>query len=832
MATSPPCALSVHPVRVLRLLLVVCALATTATAGSRARAIRRAGPIAIDGRLDEVAWSAAPVHTGFTQRFPKDGVPAALATKFAVLYDDTAVYVGVWADDPEPARIRRLLTRRDVDVLADAVAVGIDSYQDRRTAYVFQLNAAGVQRDMLLFDDTKSDDTWDAVWTGDVAVTSSGWTAEFRIPLNQLRFATRDQHAWGLQVFRTVARTQEQAAWSPWPRSSDQTVSRFGVVDGIEKLGAARRVELLPYATGGIEANATDTDGRGNAGLDAELGIGPAFTLSATINPDFGQVEADPSQVNLSADELFFAERRPFFLEGVDLFKLPIGNGDNAVEGAFYSRRIGDILGAAKLTGKTSSGWSVGVLDAITGGDTPTNYAVARIKRDFNEGATMVGLSATSVVRLFDDPEVHDRAYTAGLQLQHRWADGAWTAKLDTVGSYVHGTTEAIAATQRSNRHLYQRPDATNAMFDPTRTSLSGVGATWQIGRLGDTKHWRYGTGGDLRTIGLELNDLGFQTYSDRAIPYIWAQVREDAPDDEVLNWQINADVYAVTTLEPRVLERGLECNASAQFANYWSLSGGCNIIARVADPVALRGGASLRLDPRAQGYVNLTTDTRKRLWLSLGAYGGREPKPDQIDGGLDLGATIQARSNVDLYVGPSIFIRNDPMQYVAETMDTTGTPHFVFARVRQRVTSMTIRVNWTFSPRLALQAYAQPFIATGRYSELKDVDTPGARDFADRFTPIHGTRYTLDDNVYSVRTDDGGTFQFERPDFAFRQLRSTVVLRWEYRPGSPLFAIWSHGRTSEGIDGRYDLGRDLDRLTDARGEDVVMLKLNYWLGL
>ncbi|HEX3480602.1 MAG TPA: DUF5916 domain-containing protein, partial [Kofleriaceae bacterium] len=360
----------------------------------RAHATRRTGAIAVDGRLDEATWQAAPKHSGFIQRFPQDATPPSVDTRFAIVYDDDAIYVGVWADDPQPDLIRALLTRRDVDAPADAITVAFDSYHDRRTAYAFQLNAAGVQRDMLLFDDTSSDDTWDAVWTGNVAVTASGWTAEYRIPLSQLRFASADRQEWGFQILRVIGRTGEQDSWSPWPRSTPQVVSKFGVVDGITHLGDRTRLELLPYATTGIDRLPVDTgdplnrtyDWRRGIGLDLKYGLGPAFTLSATINPDFGQVEADPSKINLSGSELFFAEKRPFFLEGADLFKLPIGNSDNSPEGAFYSRRIGaappapdtdyqylrtptatTIYGAAKLTGKTADHWSVGALDAVTG---------------------------------------------------------------------------------------------------------------------------------------------------------------------------------------------------------------------------------------------------------------------------------------------------------------------------------------------------------------------------------------------------------------------------------------------------------------------------------
>ncbi len=847
-------------------------------AAVRAHAVRRTGPIAIDGKLDEPAWTTAPRQTGFVQRFPKDGVPADHETSFAVLYDDEALYVGVWAADPEPGRIKALLTRRDVDSPADSVTIGIDSYHDRRTAYVFQLNAAGVQRDMLLFDDQGQDDTWDAVWTGNAAIDEHGWTAEFRIPLDQLRFDGSESHEWGFQILRTVGRSAEQSTWSPWPRSTPAIVSRFGIVDGIEHLQQGRRLELLPYATGGVDVAPVDAGDplndhvstRRNVGLDLKYGLGPAFTLSATINPDFGQVEADPSQVNLSPFELFFAEKRPFFLEGVDLFKLPIGNSDGTVETQFYSRRIGavpltpdgtyqytelttptTIYGAAKLSGKTRDGWSIGVLDAVTGPESEgliddsgartdpqvaalTNYAVGRVKRDFRDGKTSVGMSATAVDRSLDGTALaattRDQAYTAGLQVQHRWDNDAWQINFHTVGSWIHGSEDAIAATQQDSNHFYQRPDATDVAFDPHRTSLSGLGATWLGGMLGDTKHWRFGFGGDLRTPGLELDDAGFQTGSDRVIPYLWGQYRVDEPSSRLLNWQFNSDVFTVSNFEPLLNFYGIEGNVNAQLTNYWNLGLGYNVQGSGWDQVALRGGAALRTNPNASLFAFVSTDSRKPVRIDLNANAYRDWTADAINGGISIGATIQARSNIDLYLGPSWYARVDPLQYVAEADDATGTPHYVFATIHQTTASMTTRVNWTFSPHLSLQVYAQPFIASGRYSQLKDVNNPHAAVFSDRFHVLQGTDYAIHDGTVFV--DYGGMYSFDRPDFDIRQLRSTVVLRWEYRPGSTVFAIWNHGQTSTSDDGRFQPGHDLAGLLKANEENLVMIKANYWIGL
>jgi len=860
-------------------------LASTAIASAqdqpkavRAHAVRRTCEVTIDGALDEPCWAKAPKQGGFVQHFPTFGAKPDHETTFAMMFDDAAVYVGVWSTDDHPELIRALLTRRDVDAVADEVLIAFDSYHDHRTAYAFQLNAAGVQRDMLLYDDQNSDDTWDAVWTGDSKITATGWTAEFRIPLNQLRYAGGEPD-WGFQILRQVGRTQEQSTWSPWPRNAPQVVSKFGELDGLDQLQPKPRLELLPYATGGFDAPPGGTGDplnskiapKGGVGLDLKYGLGPAFTLSASINPDFGQVEQDPSAVNLSPNQLFFAERRPFFLEGTDLFKLFIGNSDNGPEGQFYSRRIGaapdvpnvpynyvqqpdatTIYGAAKLTGKTPGGWSVGVLDAVTGGESvdyidlnnqtvksavavPTNYAVGRIKRDFADGNVSTGLSFTAVDRALGDSglaaSLADQAYTAGAQIQSRWWDNAWVANASFVSSYVHGSQDAMALLQESNRHLFQRPDATDVSFDPTRTSMDGFGLSYKIGRFGDTKHWSWLFGGDLRSPGLELNDIGYQNSSDRWIPFLWGQYHDNDPGPQLLNWNISADVFEVNNFEPTIESKGLESNGNMQLQNYWNVGYYASIQSAGWDPVALRGGPMLRTNPSANFNLGIVTDQREKVWFSLNTFGNWDWTAEETQGEVDLAATIQARPNLDLMLGPSFMERDDPMQYVAGTTDTTGGLHYLMASIHQVTASMTIRLDWTFSPHLTLQAYAQPFVGTGRYFDYKDVDNPHAANFRDRFHVLTGSQIVESNDVEYV--DYNGYYDFSRPDFAFLQLRSTVVLRWEYLPGSTVFVIWNHGRTNSLDDGRFLPGHDFNELaTNTPGDNLVMVKVNYWIGL
>ncbi len=866
----------------------VGARAATASAqgdGVRSAAHRLGGPIAIDGHLDDAGWVDVPLTHGFVQRFPDAGKPPSHDTSFRVAYDDHALYVAIHLDDDHPDLIRGLLTRRDQNSASDWALVGIDSYHDRRTAFVFGVNPANVQRDMILFDDSQQDDSWDAVWSSASAIDAHGWSAELRIPLSQLRFAAQDRAEWGFQVQRVVARTGEESVWSPWPRSVPQVVSSFGTLGGLDGLAPARRLEVLPYATGGGELleEIDDSDpfaararARGNLGLDARYGLTSAITLAATLNPDFGQVEADPSQVNLSANELFFPEKRPFFLEGNDIFRYSIAQGDGgeATESLFYSRRIGaephgdpegayvdrptstTIYGAVKVSGKTRNGWSVGVLDAVTGEERAkvddgagvrtrpiveplANYAVGRLKKDFREGRTSVGGALTAVHRAVRgtglEDELRDQAYAAGAQIEHRFGpDDLWEANLRLAGSWIHGTPEAIADVQTSIRHLYQRPDQDQLRFDPTRTSLAGAAAMYELGKFSGG-HWGYGVGGDARTPGFEVNDLGFQRNANYALQWGFVQYRDDEPTDHVLGWNVNLNVFGFADLSPRLLTAGGDVSGNVTLANHWNAGGGLNLESNNRDPRALRGGPALRDDPSGNLWLFVGTDPRKRASGSLNVNASRKPANGSWSYGVNAGVTIQARSNLDVFVGPTLSVSEDDSQYIDEVVQASDqSTHYVFGRIHQVVTGLTMRANWTFTPRLSLQAYAMPFIAAGAYANLKEAAMTHARDYGQRFRAYGPGEVATADDVVSIDRDRDGAadYAFEKPDFDVRQLNSTVVLRWEYRPGSAAFLIWSHAREGSTTDGQFRLGADLGALGDAPGEHVVMVKVNYWIGL
>jgi hypothetical protein len=867
-------ALALHP---------VAAHAQDGGSASRASAHRRIGAIVIDGRLDEPAWRDCAFERGFVQRFPDPGAPPVHDTKFCVAFDDDAIYVAVRAADDQPDLIRGLLTRRDNMSPSDWITIGVDSYHDRRTAFVFGINPADVQRDLIVYDDQQIDDSWDAVWRARTTIDAGGWTAEFRIPLSQLRFSAEDLQSWGLQVERSVARSDEHDVWSPSPPSSQRVVSRYGTLDGVTGLTPARRVELLPYITGGgaFEELGDTPDpfvrgarARYGGGLDLKVGFGSAFTLSATINPDFSQIEADPSQISLSAVEPLFSEKRPFFLDGVDLFQFSLGQAGRSTATMFYSRRIGaaphgdvssylysdapkstTIYGAVKLSGKTSSGWSVGLLDAVTGQEIArvqdgsgaqsrpivepvSNHAIARVWKDLRDGHTSVGGELTAVARQLDDPglaaTLHDQAYTGGLQLQHRFgADDQFESDVRLIGSWVHGAPAAIRRTETNLIHLYQRPDQGYLHLDPRARSLAGSAILGELGRF-QGPGWRYGTGFDMKSPGLEINDIGFQRQSDYLMYWALLEYHDDVPGDWLLAWSASGNATLVTDYQPLVEKLEAAASAAATLHNHWVLGGGLDVKGERWNPGALRGGPALREDTSYILSAQITSDTRKTISGDLNLGASWKPTSSSWSTTMTAGATARVRSNIELFLGPSIQLAADDSQYVRQLPDLGGTTRYVFGRINDVVTSLTLRANWTFSPHLSLQIYAMPFIATGHYSKFKEAADTHARDYAARFH-VFGDAYELvgGDTVMADRDGDGAfDYSFTRPDFTLRQLNSNAVLRWEYRPGSAVFLIWSRSSAGSDIgDGSYRFVTDLSELTRQPGQDVVMAKLNLWLG-
>jgi hypothetical protein len=853
------------------------------------QAVRTTSELRIDGRLDEEAWAAAPVASDFVQQRPQPGAVPSERTEVRLLYDDRNLYVGMRMYDARPDSIAAQLGRRDATGLySDWAHVVIDSYFDRRTAFRFSATPRGVVRDVMHFDDTNEDGGWNAVWEVATSLDSLGWTAEFRIPFSQLRFSTdgRQELRWGINFIRDIARRDERSYWSPILPEVPGLVSRFGELHGLAGIPAPRRMEIVPYALGRLSrvpGDPADPYFRSNdlgrdVGVDLMYGLG-ALTLNATLNPDFGQVEVDPAVVNLSAFETFYPERRPFFLEGADIFRFGINVGDGGPETLFYTRRIGRapqgglpadarfasvpsasrILGAGKLSGKPA-GWSVGALGALTareraefhtvGGDRGdvvvaplTGYWVGRLSRDFAAGRSGIGGMATALHRETHDNLrfLTDRAYSGGLDARHRFGDGNYQLEAWVSGSAVHGDTLAIQRLQRAPGRYFQRPDAQHLTYDPARTEMYGAAADVSVARIGGG-NWRYGAMAHLKSPGFEVNDLGFQQSADLSFVAAYAGRISFQPRGAFRNWGIFGNTYHGFSTGREHLLSGVNLNGNFELTSGWSGWLGAEHALPALSTDLLRGGPAIRTAPRTNWWGGLNTDRRKPMSLSVGVNGNQRHE----SGGYFLGITpsVSARPSprLNLSMGPSLSRNVDPAQWVA-LRSVGGEPEYVFARIEQTTVSLNTRLNATFTPRLTLELFAQPFVSAGDYSDFKRVDDPRGRRFADRFHQfgpgeIRMRVDTLGEPVlvqgrrmYDVLRGGTAAYSVADPSFNVRSLRGNAVLRWEYRPGSTLFLVWQQQRSGFEPIGDFRFGRDAGAIFSEPPSNVFLVKASWWVG-
>jgi hypothetical protein len=842
-------------------------------------AIRVAAEVTIDGRLDDPSWADADVATGFVQYQPDPGAPPSQRTVVRVLYDDDAIYVGARLYDSAPDSIVARLARRDEGGFSDWFYVAIDSYFDRRTAFSFGVNPRAVKIDRQYSDDAVEDVGWDAVWDAATAIDAEGWVAELRIPLSQLRFSAGGdgEQVWGVNFRRYLARADETSDWSPVPRGGGAFVSRAGDLQGLTDLAPRRRLEIQPYVLAGVRrAPGDDTSPffeptalTSTAGADVRYGVTSDLTLSATLNPDFGQVEADPSVLNLSGFETFFPERRPFFLEGAEIFR-PVFP---ALPTIFHSRRIGrapqgsppdqavhasapeatTILGAAKLTGKTADGWSVGLFDAVTTrerarfvdptgthGARPveplTNYGALRLARDFDRGQGALGLLATSTNRALPATDELDflpaSAYVAGLDGHRRFGGGRYQVAASLFGSRVAGSAAAIDDIQRSPVHRANRPDARHAGYDPSRTELLGYSANVRAEKRDG--HWRFVVEGRTRSPGFEVNDLGFLGRADQASTFGHGWFDQFRPGRVFRRWRVDVASWANVTFGGERLWTGAEAWGEAQFHNRWTVAGGAGYDLPRLDVDALRGGPAIHAESRWWRWLRFSTDPTKSVNVEGGGAFDRERTTGGWIGGVNATINLRPSDRLGLALGPALERNVNPWQFVANR-DAGDGRHYVRGHLEQTTAWLTLRAAYTFTPDLSLQVYAQPFVSAGSYGDFRRVASPRDDAFETRFTRYEASAVMRDPVAggYAVDADGNGSadFTFDDPDFTFRELRSNVVLRWEYRPGSALFLVWSQGRAHADGGGRFRLGRDLADLLSAPGTNTVMVKLSYWLG-
>lgn len=851
----------------------------------RASAVLRTAPIELDGKLDDAFWQTVPVIDQLHQYRPTEGAAPTNRTEIRIAYDDEAIYVGARMFDDQPDKIVGRLARRDSHTGSDYILIQFDPYHNHNGDASFSLNPAG-----LRWDGGNGDQSWDPVWQGKAQVDSLGWTAEMRIPFSQLRFRPGSSEPWGFQIERFTNRLNEYDVFSFWRASESGGPSRWGHIDGIAAPSKVPgRFELLPYLAtqanlNGGEIDATDPftskrEGTARIGADLKYQLTSTLTLSATINPDFGQAEVDPAVVNLSAFETFFDEKREFFIEGRDKFRFGglwcfscsnasslnmvatrrIGRTPQAVNLAHANSDYADvpsettILGAAKLTGRTSAGWNIGVLNAVTAREKAelqlganrlqqevepaTNYFVGRVSRDLENGNLKIGAIATSVVRNFDDVQLADQlnrhSEAVGVDAEYWWANRTYHLMAQAAFTNISGDPDAVLRAQRSSARYYQRPDRDGGpKLDPTLTALRGFGSYIRMAKDGGNLRWE--TSLNTRTSGFENNDISTMSRAD----FIWMNANVNR------RWTQPGSFYRSAALtfggqtefnyDGDRTGAQVHMNGWIELPNYWSTGFWSTVRPESFDDRRTRGGPVVRRPTERNAEVWINSNENKAFsasafaWLNTQTDGGRTR-------GLGGEVSWKPASNVSISAGPHLSHSTKLTQYVRAVDDATRTAFFgkryVFSDLEAKTLSMNTRLNVTFTPSMSLQLFAQPFISGNAFDNFNEYARP--RDLEKLVYGQDVGTITYNGKDVTVDPDGAGpaeTFSFRDPDFTFRSLRGNAVFRWEYKPGSTLFLVWTQNRSSQDIDGDLDFSRDRRALFTSPADNVFLIKVNYWL--
>jgi hypothetical protein len=820
---------------------------------ARAVAIRAAAPPVLDGKEDDAIWRTAPVIDGFQQFAPANGGAPSFHTVARIAYDDRYLYVLVRCYDPHPDSISAFLSRRDVRTQSDRVKIMIDSYHDRRSGYELAVNPKGVKSDFYTFNDSEEDPSWDGVWDVATSIDAEGWVAEYRVPFSQMRFPRGRDHVFGLGIVRDIARINERDSWPLIHRDRAGIASQFGELTGIAGLGTPRHLEVMPYL---VTKNITTTTPelayghaqKVTAGADVKYGVTSNLTLDATVNPDFGQVEADPAVLNLSAFETFYQEKRPFFIEGAGIFRFDLHCQGGGCSGLFYSRRIGrapeitdssttallptntTILGAAKLTGRTQHGLSVGILDAATQREVGslrqtiepgTNYFVGRLQQEMGDGNGNVGVMLTGVNRRLDDfaaDSLRRTAYSGGLDFRREFHSHDYRLSGYLVKSQVAGSPSAIALTQANSTHYYQKPGDGEA-YDTTRTSLGGDAERLSFEKVNGT--FQFFEGFNRYSPGFEVNDIGFLTEAGEQRQTTWVGVNLLRPTRFYRQLFLNAVQHnqwsSVRLSASDLTDNDAGLNADAELTNSWwaHVNLTTHRFLPVFDDRASRGGPALRRVQFTDAYLGLEGDPRLRLLPSIGAYGWRARGAQSWGYGVDPSVAFRVSSSFTATLAPHFEHNSDNNQWVDNLIADGGADtSYTFGHLEQNTVSLTARMDYTLTPTLSLQLYAQPFASSGRYTNWRELADPRNANYGLRYKP-YGT------------PEGAAEYNFDVAEF-----RSNVVLRWEYRAGSTLYAVWTQGRSFENDGaayGGFDVHGSARDLYAIHPDNTFLIKASYW---
>lgn len=840
----------------------------------------------LDGIPDESLWDQVEWGGDFIQYQPSEGLAPSQQTQFKILYDEKFLLIAYRCFDTAPDSLVKRMSRRD-EFPGDWVEINIDSYHDLRSAFSFTLSVSGVKGDEFISNNGNNwDSNWNPIWYARTHVDTLGWTAEVKIPFSQLRYGNQEAPVWGFQVQRLMFRKAERSYWQYIPQNAGGWVSGFGELLGLRNLTTRKQVELAPYLVAQTERFEKEegnpfADGsrnRLNTGIDGKLAVTSDLILDFTINPDFGQVEADPGAVRLDGYEIFFEERRPFFIESRNLFDYRLtgseAGGDYDSDLLFYSRRIGgaphsrahlqdgeyadhpqqtSILGAAKFSGKTKNGWSIGLLESVTQRESATidrngerrkemvepltNYTVGRLLKDFDGGNTIIGGIFTAVNREHDLDLLHRNAYSAGIDFQQFWKNRWWYVKASALFSRVEGSPETILATQTGFVHLFQRENADHLSVDSTRTALSGNGGTFKIGKIGGTPDkkggvFKFESGITWRSPELELNDIGFLLSADEINHFTWAGYQIQKPFSVFRTWRINYNHWARWDFGGQFLYSAFNTNSWAWFKNNWNAGAGLTWNPNEISNNALRGGSSLRKPPGMGGFANFETDNRKKVSFFANVNYARGFGNTVKYENYSFGVNVQPLDALKFgfYPGYSYSWRRQD-QFVTQ-LNYEGQRRTIVSEVDQRSLSLTARVNYNLTPNLTVQYYAQPFIFRALYNNYGYVTNPLGQEYDGRFHRYAAQEIQEMPGGFAVDEDRNGVrdYSFEVPDFNFVQFRSNLVVRWEYVPGSEIYVVWSQGNTPDAYsDLDTALPRSLfDNVFNTRPQNIFLVKFTY----
>jgi len=828
----------------------------------------------IDGILDDECWKKGTWAGDYHQFIPNEGAKPTYPTEMNIQYDDKNLYIAFRAYDGEPDKIVRMAGVRD-ETVGDLVGLTFDSYRDYRTGFEFTITAWGQKVDLVLFNPMNWDFNWNAVWKGKTGMEDSAWVAELEVPLSQLRYSNTEEQVWGLHTWRWISRISEESNWERQSKIGPGMLYNFGELKGISGLKKSRRLEIMPFVLGDLKTmkevpgNPFTKNGKawgGNIGLDAKIGVSSNFTIDLTVNPDFGQVESDPSVMNLSAFETFYEEKRPFFLEGLTIFDYKFDD-----QSLFYSRRIGHapslsidandttfvkspdktaILSAVKFSGTTSKGLSVGLIQSLTSNQMAhlsdpagnrstrqveplTNYMVARVQKGYNAGNTVVGGMLTSANRFINDPSLEflsRDAFTGGLDLLHHWKDKEFYVDARMIGSYVNGTTESIRALQESSARYYQRPGVHYINYDTTQTNLSGFGGKVKVGK-GSKGFWRYSTGATWLSPGLELNDLGYLRSADEINQENVVSYLINQPVSVFHTYTISLEQFNTWNFNGTYLGSGGHLSFSSEFKNNWSFNTNLILHSEQVDTRILRGGPDMNMPGSLATFGQVKTDLSKKIIAEFSYHYEKAGSNTATSYQLSPGISVRPVQALKLGVTADYSDNLDNLQYVA-ARDYFSEKKYILGRIEQKTLGLTFRVDLNISPEFSIQYYGSPFVSRGSYSDFKIVTTPDAKSINERFNFLFGQKSGSNYTLQDLTDITSPLYSIANPDFNFHEFRSNLVAKWEYRLGSFIYFVWSSERSGRTSSSHASFGDSYKELQSVFPNNIFLIKLNYWFTL